>query len=462
MGQNDEVEGGGRCAVAERHGVTPDQAAVESDARIERMDQVAILYGEITAATRAFLSAVAESDRHQDWADEGFGSCAEWLAWQIGVSRNARAGSAANLERLVRGWKRLSRGDEQQQERVRHASRHFSVIPDNNGMYIVRGTLTPEVGAMLMRAIEAGSDLLFGRGGLAEPGGSDSATHRLERVAPPEPEVQPRQRRADAIGLVAERALAAGFGVGDNVRVSGSRAERYQVVLHVETATVTEDQEPGQSELEDGTRVSAETARRLACDSSRVEIRHRPDGPILQLGRRSRSVSPALRRALDSRDRGCRFPGCGLRFTDAHHIKHWGDGGETTLTNLVLLCRRHHRRVHEDGYRVYSDVKGQIVFFTPTGKAFAEVPAPPTPRRRLEADGRAGRKVSAGPGTGPGPDPDHHYNPVDHLFQRNRNRGVTPDGHGTVPRFKRDQDIPWSVEAAAWEALERGVFDGAA
>ena len=83
--------------------------------------------------------------------------------------------------------------------------------------------------------------------------------------------------------------------------------------------------------LDDGTPVTAVTARRLACDAGRVVVRHGTDGSVLDVGRRTRTVPPALRRALEVRDRGCRFPGCGLRFTDAHHIVHWADGGETRL-----------------------------------------------------------------------------------------------------------------------------------
>jgi hypothetical protein len=113
-------------------------------------------------------------------------------------------------------------------------------------------------------------------------------------------------------------------------------------MLHVEAATLTEDTEPGRSELEDGTRVSAETARKVSCDASRVVVRHNADGSVLDVGRRTRTISPALRRALDVRDRGCRFPGCGLRFTDAHHIVHWADGGDTGLDNTLLVCRKHH------------------------------------------------------------------------------------------------------------------------
>jgi len=75
-------------------------------------------------------------------------------------------------------------------------------------------------------------------------------------------------------------------------------------------------------------------------------------GTILSVGRKTRTVPPALRRALDYRDRGCRFPGCGRRYTDAHHVRHWADGGETSLSNTLLLCRHHHRLVHEGSWQV--------------------------------------------------------------------------------------------------------------
>jgi hypothetical protein len=241
---------------------------------------------------------------------------------------------------------------------------------------------------------------------------------------------EPAQLRADAVGLLAERALAAGFGdrgagPADTAPVSGSRAERYQVMLHVEAATLREEVEPGRSELEDGTRVTAVTARRLSCDASRVEVRHGPDGSVLDVGRRTRTIPPALRRALDARDRGCRFPGCGLRFTDAHHIVHWADGGETKLDNTLLLCRTHHRRVHEGGYRVCSDKNGQVVFFTPSGKALFEAAPPP----------------ELGP------------NPVQALIRRNRERDIILDPWGAEPGWRWDRDIPWHIEAAAVEAL---------
>ena len=107
-----------------------------------------------------------------------------------------------------------------------------------------------------------------------------------------------------------------------------------------------------------GIHVSAETARRMACDTATVSMHHGPGGEILDVGRRTRTISPALRRALAARDRHCRFPGCGNLRCDGHHIEHWADGGRTALDNLVLLCRRHHRAVHEEGFRARSTRPG--------------------------------------------------------------------------------------------------------
>jgi hypothetical protein len=83
-----------------------------------------------------------------------------------------------------------------------------------------------------------------------------------------------------------------------------------------------------------------------------------------------------MRRALELRDRGCRFPGCGSRFTDAHHVRHWADGGPTQLDNLVLLCGTHHRLLHEGGFRVRFDPgrPGRPVFSSPRGHDIPEVP----------------------------------------------------------------------------------------
>jgi hypothetical protein len=107
----------------------------------------------------------------------------------------------------------------------------------------------------------------------------------------------------------------------------------------VDAPVLVDAEHTGQSVLEDGVRVSAETSQRLACDASRVVMRHDGEGRVVEVGARTRTIPPALRRALHHRDRSCRFPGCGVRFGQGHHIRHWAQGGPTTLTNLALLCR---------------------------------------------------------------------------------------------------------------------------
>jgi hypothetical protein len=156
----------------------------------------------------------------------------------------------------------------------------------------------------------------------------------------------------------------------------------------------------------DGSHVSAETSRRLSCDAALVRVRHAAGGSILDVGRRTRTIPPALRRALEVRDRGCRFPGCESRFCDAHHVRHWGQGGETSLSNTVLLCAVHHRLVHEGGWRVGWGALGEPVFLDPRGGV------------HYDARPRA---------------PELPSDPVAALVEEHRARGIEPDW-GTAGR----------------------------
>ncbi len=480
--------------VRESIGARPDASAAPSDSEpcgddeeLSRLgERIAELAAQINAAESQMMTLIAAFDRRGGWKD-GFGSCAEWLAWRTGIKIGparervrtaraleklprtaealregsisytkvraltrvatpereaellefARAGSAAKLERTVRMWKKLSRDAELTAEQARHRSRTFSVFVDGDGMYVVRGRLEPEVGAMLMRAVEASSDALFR--------GEDDAGAGSRRSENGDPRPEPKQRRADAVGLLAERALAAGFGSGESSAMpddgskagsgserhveSGTRAERYQVMVHCDAATLAAEGEPGRSDL-DGIRVSAETSRRMACDAAVVAMVHAKDGSMLNVGRRTRTIPPHIRRALEERDRGCRFPGCGCRFTEAHHVRHWADGGETSLRNTLLLCRRHHRAVHEGRVKVSVNSDGTVLFFTPKGRMLVDAP-------RAREGARAAASLPPVPSV-------HH--------------GAPPEGTGATlsngAALYRDSAIPWGIEAAAREAMD--------
>ena len=120
--------------------------------------------------------------------------------------------------------------------------------------------------------------------------------------------------------------------------------------------------------------MAAETARRFACDASVVELTENEDGEPLNVGRKTRTISAPLRRALNARDKGCRFPGCAnSRYMDVHHIHHWANGGETKPSNLVSLCRFHHRAVHEGGIRIERLDDGALRFVWPDGESVDSV-----------------------------------------------------------------------------------------
>jgi hypothetical protein len=268
-----------------------------------------------------------------------------------------RAGTADHVERIVRGWRRVDRIAEAREAKRQHASRALHVYQDEDGMVTVRGRLAPEVGALLMHALAAAREALYQRRRVLD--GDVSA----------ETPTMPQQQ-ADALALLAETALHHGID-------AGAPGERYQVVVHVDAAVLADSDQPGQSVIEGGLRVPAGTSQRLACDASRVVMQHGHDGRVVEVAARTRTIPPALRRALHHRDRGCRFPGCGARFGQGHHIRHWANGGPTTLSNLALLCRRHHRTVHEEGYQLDRQPDGELRFRRPDGRLLPEVPPPP-------------------------------------------------------------------------------------
>src|SRR5207244_9494465 len=160
-------------------------------------------------------------------------------------------------------------------------------------------------GAVLLRALEAARETLY------EQSRAEARATDATQDAP-----TMEQQRADALALVAETALHHGID-------PGAPGERYQVVVHVDAAVLADADQVGQSVLEDGVRVPAGTSQRLACDASRVVMRHDTHGRVVEVGARTRTIPPAFRRALQHRDHGCRFPGCGLRLGEGHHVRHW-------------------------------------------------------------------------------------------------------------------------------------------
>jgi hypothetical protein len=176
--------------------------------------------------------------------------------------------------------------------------------------------------------------------------------------------LDPPARKADALTVMAESFLVNGAAA-----LKGG--ERHQIVIHVDAETLR-DSTAGRCQFEHGPSLSAETARRLACDCSIVPIIENEEGEPLNVGRKSRSIPPAIQRALNARDHGCcRFPGCpNTKYLEGHHVRHWAHGGETKLSNLASLCKFHHRQVHEGNVVVQVLDDGAFRFVTPDGRSF--------------------------------------------------------------------------------------------
>jgi hypothetical protein len=277
-------------------------------------DAIAELAAHLEAATARLLDLIREFDACGGW-NNGFRSCAAWLTWRVGLAPGAarehvrvaralgtlpqlsaalargelsyskireltrvatpeteelllavgRAGTAEHVERVVRGWRRMDCKAEAREAALQHAARTLHVYPDEDGTVRVRGRLSPEAGALLVKALAAARDVLYQR-----------ARDHTPEADPPTME----QQQADALGLLAEVAL-------HHELDPGAPGERYQVVVHVDAEVLADSDAPGQSVLDDGVRVPAGTSQRLACDASRVVMRHDADGRIVEVGTRT-------------------------------------------------------------------------------------------------------------------------------------------------------------------------------
>jgi hypothetical protein len=332
-------------------------AAPEACSNEDLGDRITELAAHLNAASCRFLELIGEFDRRQAWAQWGIASCAHWLCWKCGIGLGA-AGEKVRVARRLVELPRLCeafRCGVLSYSKMRAVTRVATPEWDDDGALVLKARLAPDDGALLLRALEAARELIREE---ARDAGEDGGDLSAER--------------SDALVQLAETWLARGPG-----ELAGG--ERHQVIVHVAAATLADPETEGRSAIEGGPRLCPETARRLACDASRVSVTDGGHGEPLSIGRRSRTIPSAIGRALRIRDGGCRFPGCqNRRFVDGHHIRHWASGGETSLDNLVLLCRPHHRLVHEGGFEVARGRSGQLRFRTPDGCELLAAPPLPT------------------------------------------------------------------------------------
>jgi hypothetical protein len=364
--------------------------------------EICTLAGHINAANHRFLQLIAEFDRRHGWSDSATQSCAHWLNWKCGIAlgaarekvRVARAlenlpsisaamasgklsyskareitrvgnaenetyllsiaehGTASHVENLVRAYRRCQEAEELSREQRQRQNRRVSFRYDDDGSLILTCHLPAEAGAMIMKALDIAVEGI--------PMHEDVPAGTSKEIVPFS------ARRADALARVAESFLA-----HDVLESPGT--DRQQIVVHVAAETLR-DRAAGCCEIEHGPSIAAESARRFSCDASVVTLLEDEDGEPLNVGRKSRTVSAPLRRLLTARDKGCRFPGCSnARYIDMHHIKHWANGGETRPSNLVSLCRFHHRAVHEGGFNVEILDDGALRFVNRHGEAVDHV-----------------------------------------------------------------------------------------
>jgi len=369
------------------------------------IEQITTLAGHLNAANARFLALIAELDRRRGWAEWGVKSCAHWLNWKCGIDLGAArervrvahavgklpqiaaamaegrlsyakvramtrvadsgnedyllnialCGTASHVEQVVRGYRRALDAAELTREAIQQRDQSLWFHTEPDGSLVIRGRLPADVGALFMKALQSAEDSLpIPKNVSAETSFDTVSTEDLHRA---------RKRRVEALAAMAESFLASGVQ-----ELSGG--DRQQIFMHVDAETL-KNSHAGRCELEHGPSIAAETARRLSCDASLVAIIENEKGEPLNVGRRTRTIPPAIRRALNARDKGCRFPGCAFkRYVDGHHVKHWANGGETRLSNLVTLCRFHHRLVHEGRVAIQTLDDGAFRFARPDGHTY--------------------------------------------------------------------------------------------
>jgi hypothetical protein len=404
---------------------------IRGEPDVEGMDvqqleaEIAALSARIDAAMHRKLVLIRRYDESREWALHGHRSCAAWLSRRTGLAPGAarervrvakalaqlpktaaalargdlsfskvraitrvgtperearlldmaRFATAHQLERICRGIQQGDRESEARQAGEREAPDRYVVCrPMDDGTVQVIAQLLPDEAEAVRQALHRVREARTPEQRTVEegppPGGPDVPAGTPRRA----PRAMPSM--ADALVEVASRVLAGDLDAREGPpRSAGDRVD-IAVVLARDVLG-----EGHAAQLEDGTRVPAETFRRLACDAGLVPHLEDAAGQTLDVGRRTRRIPPALRRALRTRQPTCAFPGCDhRRFLDAHHIEHWMDGGATKLDNLIHLCSAHHRLVHEDGFTLEMGADSRPLFRTPKGRPIQLVPSVPRSR----------------------------------------------------------------------------------
>jgi hypothetical protein len=259
--------------------------------------------------------------------------------------------TAAQVDRHCMELRNVQRHASTQDANRLHDNRYLSCSPHSDGSVTLSVELPKETAALVMKALEMAVPKLAAKD---EYEGEEESTwdEHPSRGAP-----ELLQQQADALVELAKSYLAGG---NDN---KSCTADHYQVTVHVDENALR-----GASVAESKSDLPIETVRRLCCDSSLVASTDDENGKTKDLSRKHRVVHPSLRRKLMSRDKGCRFPGCTHeKWLDAHHVVHWADGGETTAGNLVMLCSKHHRLLHEGGFEIKPGAGGQWHFRNASG-----------------------------------------------------------------------------------------------
>jgi hypothetical protein len=248
------------------------------------------------------------------------------------------------------------------QQQFEQEARSVSCYQDDEGMWIIKAKLPAEEGALVAKALQALGDNIadakkrkVGNESSENDEKNVSAETEMEKLSfgvlvekeeeKEEEKLTFPQRRADALVAITEHYLASGSQGLSSLK----GAERCQLVMHVRADS--HNTGANNDENLDGRWLLPNAARRLSCDAGLLVVQENEVGNVLDIGRKTRIILPAMARALAIRDGGCQFPGCcESRYTEGHHIKHWADGGETKLDNLVTLCRYHHRELHKGSF----------------------------------------------------------------------------------------------------------------